>query len=287
MLHQKRVLACVDRSRYAGSIADYAAWSALRLSLPLEFLHVIDRHPETASTKDRSGAIGIGSQESLLSTLTSEDEARSKAWRDDGRNLLNTMRERAKAAGVEAPDVRQRYGHLNEALSDLESEVHLYVLGRRGESAEGTQRDLGRSIEGVVRSLHHPILAVGGEFREPRRVMIAFDGSKAAQRCVAVVASSLLFKGLAVHLIMVVQKVTEARDGLESARAALEAAGFEATAQVLAGDPERTIARSLKDQCIDILVMGAYNHSRIRGLLRGSRTSDLLRAATVPVLLIR
>ncbi len=255
--------------------------------MPLEFLHVIDRHPEAASTKDRSGTIGIGSQENLLSALTSDDEVRSKAWRDEGRDLLNRLRERARTAGVDAPDVRQRYGHLNEALQDLEPEVDLYVLGRRGESAERTRRDLGRSIEGVVRSLHNPILAVAGEFREPRQVMIAFDAQKAAERCVAVVASSPLFTGLPVHLVMAGRQSAEARNRLEAARTALITAGFEATSQALPGDPESAIASSVNDRNIDLLVMGAYNHSRIRALLMGSKTSDLLRAATVPVLLIR
>jgi hypothetical protein len=32
--------------------------------------------------------------------------------------------------------------------------VQLIVLGRRGESAETTQRDLGRNVERVVRALH-------------------------------------------------------------------------------------------------------------------------------------
>ena len=37
---EDKVLACVDRSRFASTIAAHAAWAALRLSAPLEFLHV-------------------------------------------------------------------------------------------------------------------------------------------------------------------------------------------------------------------------------------------------------
>jgi hypothetical protein len=39
---------------------------------------------------------------------------------------------------------------------------------RRGESAETTQRDLGRNVERVVRALKKPILAVTEGFQEPR-----------------------------------------------------------------------------------------------------------------------
>jgi nucleotide-binding universal stress UspA family protein len=33
--------------------------------------------------------------------------------------------------------------------------------------------------------------------------------------------------------------------------------------------------------------MGAYTHSPLRSLIRGSKTTDLLRAARIPTLLLR
>lgn len=38
---------------------------------------------------------------------------------------------------------------------------------------------------------------------------------------------------------------------------------------------------------IDLLVMGAYGHSRIRSMLLGSTTTQLLRTCPIPVLLLR
>ncbi len=38
---------------------------------------------------------------------------------------------------------------------------------------------------------------------------------------------------------------------------------------------------------IDMLIMGAYSHSPHRSLFFGSKTSDLLRSAKVPTLLLR
>ncbi|TZG39377.1 universal stress protein, partial [Halomonas eurihalina] len=42
-----------------------------------------------------------------------------------------------------------------------------------------------------------------------------------------------------------------------------------------------------EEQNIDLLVMGAYGHSRIRHLLVGSTTTEMLRKADIPVLLLR
>ncbi len=287
MHNENRVLACVDQSRFADDVADCAAWAACRMQAPLEFLHVIDRHPETAVISDHSGAIGVDAHEQLLTELSASDASRSRAAREQGRIFLNRLRERAMAAGVPAPDVRQRYGQLEETLVEQEAQVRLFVLGRRGESAEHTQRDLGRHVEQMVRSLHKPILAVTEGFTPPARVMLAFDGGIVTRRGVQMVASSPLFRGLPVHLLMSGKAGAEASRQLDWARTTLEAAGFDAPASLLPGDAERVIARAVADQGIDMLIMGAYGHSPLRSLLLGSKTSDLLRSASIPALLLR
>lgn len=287
MEREEKVLACVDRSHFAEYVTDYAAWAALRMESPLELLHVIDRHPGVASRKDHSGAIGIDAREQLLSALSDEDESRSRVAREEGRIFLNRLRERAVAAGVQAPDVRQRYGPLAETLFEQEETVELFVLGRRGESAETTQRDLGRNVENMVRRLHKPILTVTEGFSEPQRAMIAFDGSPVTRRGVEMVAHSRLFRGMPVQLLMAGKEDPENMRRLESARQELVAAGYETEARLIPGDPELVIARAAREQAIDLLIMGAYGHSPLRSLLFGSKTSDLLRSARIPTLLLR
>jgi nucleotide-binding universal stress UspA family protein len=160
-------------------------------------------------------------------------------------------------------------------------------LGRRGEAAETSQRDLGRNIERVVRALHKPILAVTADFKEPQRVMIAFDGGNVTRRGVEMVASSPLFRGLPIHLLMSGKESLDAPKQLDWAKISLEAAGFNVTASLIPGDAESVIAKTAKDQSIDMLIMGAFGHSPLRSLLFGSKTADLLRSSTIPTLLLR
>lgn len=287
MIIENKVLACVDQSRFAECIADYAAWAAIRLQAPLEFLHILDRHPEVASSADHSGAIGVDAQENLLTRLSAQDEQRSRAAREKGRLFLNGLRERALSSGAPSADVRQRHGELETTLVEQEPGVRLFVLGRRGESAGSTQRDLGRNVERVVRALHKPVLAVTEGFREPRRVMIAFDGSTVTRRGVELVAGSPLFRGLPIHLLMSGRETADAPKQMEWARKTLEAAGFEAPTRLVPGDAEAVIADNVERLDIDILIMGAYAHSPLRSLLFGSKTSDLLRSAKIPTLLLR
>jgi len=287
MKADSKVLACVDQSHFADYVADYAAWAACRMNAPLEFLHVIDRHPEIATGNDHSGAIGIDAQEMLLSELSTQDELRSKAAREQGRIFLNRVRQRALAAGAPVADVRQRHGELEQTLVEQQPGVGLFVLGRRGRSAEITQRDLGRNVERVVRALHKPILTVTEGFREPQRVMVAFDGGTVTRRGVEMLAASSLLRGLSVHLLMSGKPSTDARDQLSKAQATLQAAGFEVVAELVPGDAESTIAAAVSAQHIDLLIMGAYAHSPLRSLIFGSKTSDLLRSAKIPSLLLR
>lgn len=287
MSRENKVLACVDQSHFADYVADYAAWAASRMKAPLEFLHVIDRHPEIGTGEDHSGAIGINAQELLLTKLSDLDASRTKSERETARIFLNQLRLRAMAAGVDAPDVRQRHGTLTETLVEQEDGVRLFVLGRRGESAEKTQRDLGRNVERVVRALHKPILTVTAGFKAPSRVMIAFNGGIVTRGGVELVAASPLFRGLPVHLLMSGKKTQEASKQLDWAKRILETAGFEAPAFLMPGDTESMIAQHVREYEIDLLIMGAYAHSPLRTLLFGSTTSELLRSAMIPTLLLR
>jgi nucleotide-binding universal stress UspA family protein len=287
MQQDDKVLACVDQSHFADFVTDAAAWAARQMDAPLELLHILDREQEVAIGRDHSGAIGVNAQQNLLSELAERDESRSKANRERGRELLNTLRQRAMKLGVSAPDVRQRYGDLEETLVGAQAQVRLFVLGRRGESAETTRRDLGRNVERMVRALSKPILAVTDQFAEPKRVLIAFDGGSMTRRGVEMVAKSPLFRGLPVHVLMSGKPRRDSEKQLDWARATLEEAQFEVTMALIPGDTERVIARYVQEQAIDMLLMGAYGHSPLRSLLFGSKTTDLLRSSTVPTLLLR
>ncbi len=287
MSKDNKILACVDQSRFADTVADYAAWAATRMDAPLELLHVIDRHPELGSGEDHSGAIGFNAQEQLLHTLSDKDAALSRAAREQGRIFLNRLRERAIAAGVPAPDMRQRHGALDDTLAEQEDGVRMFVFGRRGTSAETSSQSIGSNVERVVRALHKPVLTVTEGFSEPRRILIAFDGGIVTRRGVEMVANSPLFRGLPIHLLMSGKESQSAPKQLEWAKNTLEAAGFEAPASLIPGDAEQVIEKTVKAQGIDLLIMGAYAHSPLRSLLFGSKTTDLLRTATIPTLLLR
>lgn len=283
-----KVYACIDGLANTDAVIDWSAWAASRLSAPLEFLHVLERHPERADTQDLSGAIGLGAQESLLHALSDEDERRSKLAREAARELLSHARQRAAAAGVTDLDARLRHGQFVDTVQELQGDAQLFVLGEH-HHAEGLSRvHLDHHVEKVIRAVTSPVLVATGEaYMAPQRAVIAFDGTTAARRCVERAARDPLLQGLPVLVTMAGADDPAARRQLDDARQVLLAAGFVADIEVADGEPERVLPALVKAQAPALLVIGAFAHSRLRQLLLGSTTSTLLRVSDVPVLVLR
>lgn len=282
-----KILACLDASQYGASVTDHALWAAQRLDAPLSFLHVLDRQPELAPVADYSGNIGMDSSAELLKELAGVDERRARLGAERGRLLIEQARQKASAAGPTRVDGLQRHGSLVETLTEAEEGVRLIVIGKRGEAADFAKGHLGGNLERVVRAVHRPVLVASRAFRPVNRFLIAFDGSPTTRKAVEMVAASPLFRGLECHVVMAGGEGVDARNQLDWAQAILQGAGFAVAAALVDGEPEAVIARQVQDQGIDLLVMGAYGHSRIRQLIVGSTTTTLMRTCPVPVLLLR
>lgn len=283
-----KVFACIDGRPATGAVIDWAVWSAARLDTPLEFLHVLERHPERAPMSDYSGAIGLGAQDALLQALSELDAQRGRLAQEAGRQLLVGARERAAAAAATRVDGRLRHGDLAEAVLELEPESRLFVLGAHSRAGRPAALHLDHHVEQVVRTVRRPVLVAKGQaFSAPRRFAIAFDGSATARKAVEMVANSPLLAGLPVVLAMAGEDTALARGQLDAARQSLLRAGHEVAVEVAAGHPEEVLPALVRSCGADLLAMGAYGHSRIRQLVVGSTTTTLLRLSEVPVLILR
>ena len=117
--------------------------------------------------------------------------------------------------------------------------------------------------------------------------MVAFDGSRTAFRIVELMAASPLFRGMPVHFVMVGHDTTEHQEQLAQAKAILSEAGVEITLAIRQGEVEPTLHAYQQEHDIDVLIMGAYGHSRIRQFLVGSTTTIMLKTATTPLIILR
>lgn len=288
MNHEKLVLAGIDGSSLTDAVCDYAAWIALRLCAPLKLLHTIDHHPESAAIADLSGNIGLDSRDHLLEEITNLEQQRNKLRLQQGKQLLEYAKARVIQAGIVNPVTNQRHGSLVESLIELEQDLRVLVIGIRGKIHENQPDKLGAKLESIIRSLHIPILVVNDNFKAPQEIMLAYDGGKAADKSVDMVARSPLFKGLTCHLVCVTKDNPEAAESLRAAADKLtHAGGISVIPQILHGEPKQGLCEYQDRNPIDMTVMGAFSHTRLHDLLLGSFTVKMLLHNKKPLLMLR
>ena len=192
-----------------------------------------------------------------------------------------------RAATVSEVRLRLRHGDLLEAVHEHETEADLIVIGKRGEAADFATLHLGSNLERVVRSSHKPVLVASRAFKPIKRFLIAFDGGASVMKAVEYIARTEPFRDLECRLLMAGSPADVLRERLHSAARMLEAAGYSVQAAIEPGQPEAVIAGTVENDAIDLLVMGAYGHSRVRNLIIGSTTTEMVRSCKIPVLMFR
>jgi nucleotide-binding universal stress UspA family protein len=282
------VLACVDGSAYAASVADHAGWAARRLSAPVEILRVLGRRETLAPELPRLSLRGPSPERaSVVEELQALEVERARLLRKQAQILLEEARFRVEASGVEDVRAHLRDGDLLETVAALETDASLVVIGKRGEAADFARGHLGSNLERIVRASRRPILIAGRTFRPVTRMLLAFDGRPGAMKAVQALATDPLFHGMGVQVLTVGAPGDATRWRLDAAVAQLRAAGLDATGAIEPGEPDHTIAAALAHGPAEMVVMGAYSHSRLRSLVIGSTTSSVIRACRSSVLLFR
>lgn len=283
----RTLLVCTDGSAFAASLYDHAAWAALRLGAGVHVLHTLDPHHESAAVVDYTGSLGPDAQAELMKELVSAEQIRARAAQARGRALLTAAKTHLETAGVAPVETEQRHGSLLDGIAASEARADLILIGKRGETAHRDEAHLGGNVERVVRACRHPVLVAPRAFASIRSLLLAYDGSPGATQALDFVAASPLCAGLTCHLLRTGKLDDIARWYLGEAAERLRQAGFDVVVHAIPGDPETVLAETVAREKADLLVMGAYGHSRIREFLVGSTTTAMIRTSPVPVLLMR
>jgi nucleotide-binding universal stress UspA family protein len=282
-----KLIALVDGSVYSRSVCDHAAWIAKRTGSSIEVLHVLGRREIASAPADLSGSIAFGARSALLAELTALDEQRAKLAQKRGRAILDDAKVVIEASGIANVATKLRIGDIVETVVETEADADMVVIGKRGEGADFAKLHLGSNLERIARSSRKPIFVASRAFKPIESFLIAFDGGASSMKAVDHVARSRLFEGQSCCLLMVEQDTPEAQKRLQDAGSILQAGGYSVKADIVTGQADTVIARTVENEGINLLVMGAYGHSRIRTFVIGSTTTEMIRSCKVPVMLFR
>ncbi|MEY8838534.1 universal stress protein [Cribrihabitans sp. XS_ASV171] len=282
----KTLIALVDGSDYSKSVCHHAAWIAGKNEWKVKLYHVMGRRDAT-ERQDLSGTIRLGARSELLEQLSQLDQERAKLSHAHGRAILEDAKAIIAGDGKIEVETRLRQGDLVETVTDKEETGEMIVIGKRGEAAGHASEHLGSNLERIVRASHKPVFIANRAFKPIEKVLVAFDGAASSLKAVDFIARSPLFAGLKVALVFAGKESPEIVRSLENAVATLKAGGIDSETILQSGEPEKVLAQLTAKDGHELLVMGAYGHSRIRSLLIGSTTTEMIRSCRVPVLIMR
>ncbi len=222
----------------------------------------------------------------VLIDVKGMERAAEKRSRDNGDRLLAAVAGAAKEAGVTAttnsvalsPDLH------GEAAATHARYFDVSIVG--WEAKNHPSRDVAEAVMfGSGRPL--VLLPQGKAPASLGHIAIAWDGSAAAAAAVGC-ATPLLVKASAVTVLTVLDEKPLARDAGERLAGELRLRGLPVTFKAIRAE-DRPIDTSLQDHAreagADLLVMGAFGHSRLRDFVLGGATKGVLTDLRMPVML--
>lgn len=282
-----KLLVCIDGSAYADNLCTNAAWVAKQINAEIDLLHVMRRSSDYEAPTDHTGLMGLEARSSLLEELTKVDEERGRLDQEKGKIILEHGAKILKTAGVEKINLIHRRGSLVETIQEFEDSVEMIFMGKRGEHANINSVFLGSNLEKVARALHKPLFIVSSIIRPIKRFLIAYDGKDSVRKAIDYITEQpLLDKGLECHLLAVERGKGDIQTS--EAEQILHQAGFKSLVKTEKNShPDQAISSYVEENEIDLLITGAYSHSRMHSLLLGSTTASLIKACKIPLLLFR
>jgi nucleotide-binding universal stress UspA family protein len=221
----------------------------------------------------------------LANKLIDADKIIEEENRKSGRAAGELLRLLKKASGTRFSGEHRIACHTSVAAQQLTVLARVYDLTIIPGYRHGDVQFL---AETVIFGSGRPVLLLPRDSKRVpslQTVVIAWDGGRPAARAVAD-AVPLLQKAGSVHIVSVHGPQELAADQSDGLKRNLLAHGIQITSfeQIEdAGDAADAIVKHCASKGADMLIAGAYGHSRFRDLMLGGVTRSLVAAPPLPV----
>ena len=278
-----RVIACIDSSPCIEAVAEAAAWVAKQTQRELVLLQILDYYPASYHLGEISGVIGFESNAMLLKELAELEQKQSELALDYSNNLLKHISELIeKRYGLTSTKIQEKGDFLEQSFNILK-ENDVVIIGRVGERAAEKNKPIGSNVENFIRGANCTVITVGENFEPPKRFIFAYEYSPTCQKMLQRIAQSDLLKTLQCHLVY----VGDHPEMLTEPEKYLKDAGIEVVPVYRYGDVAQNILEYQAEHKIQLIVLGAFSHSKIHQFFLGSITTTIFRNANVPLLVAK
>lgn len=272
------ILLAVDGSRSAKAAAKAASKIASSMKWNLHALYVVDAAQVFEMYSDATKE---------LSELGEElpQEEKEKLFEEQGILALAEIKELCQQMGVSLT-TEMIFGGIPEIILKTARMHSLLAMGRRGNRHEKDRHHLGSNFLKVAHHVHIPLLIGGRDTAKPifNRALLAYDGSELSRR--ALIWTENLQSMLTDIMTLSVEK-ENTRDHTWLADRYEEIATNTLSHYEFIrkeGEPGHTIASTASSKQAELILMGAYQHSKVFGRSRHSAIETVLREVDLPVL---
>jgi nucleotide-binding universal stress UspA family protein len=192
-LHRRRILVCLDRSKFSEVCVPYAVALAKTFGSAVTLMHVMQLHAEQAGQQTHDA----------LSWEISRQEAQG---------YLERFQKELSPSLPQPVDLRLEQGHPAERIVDLAREIgaDLTVLGSHGEAGV-TPWNLGSTVQQVLAVTRSSVLIVHSSAAAPadmrlKRILVPLDGSLRTESVLPAVARMAMAQSAEILLVHVVNE---------------------------------------------------------------------------------
>lgn len=279
----KNILIPTDGSANSNTALEYGIYIARKMEASLTGLHVIDVNLiQGPMLTDISGAVGMPPYEGFFDAI-------EKSLEEKADFILKEFQERCQKAGVKS-GVKKEIGKVSSIIIEESQKADLILMAKKGEHFHLKEGGLiGSVAEVVVRNSGKPVLVTPETFIEIESMALAYDGSGPANKALnlSLQLSQQNVWPLTVLIITAdTKKAADLIDQIEEANQK-ESPAVDCETITVAGKEADEIVKFIKEGSVELMVMGAYGHNRLRELLLGSTTSHVIHKSPIPVLLVR
>lgn len=277
----KTILIPTDGSEYGRTAIDFGVYIAKKLDARLIGLHVIDVGLMRGTVfSDISGSIGLPPYQEFLPVIEAGLDGRAET-------VLTAFRERCESAGLH-PDTIKAVGVIDKTIIEEGRKTDWIILAQRGENFHLAKGGiLGSTAELVVRNAGKPVMVTPRTYQDIESMALAYDGSPPAHNALLLAASLSEKAAWPLTIICITDSQSVADRLHEKIESGLENRQIDCDTLIIPGKDNREIIKFIQEGSVELLVMGAYGHNRLRQLFIGSTTSEVIQKSRIPVLLTR
>jgi len=281
----KKIFIPTDGSANSLKALEYGIYIARKLDASLIGLYVLDVNLiQGPMLTDISGSVGMPPYDGFFDAIETSLNEKADC-------ILKDFQERCQKSGVNV-EVKKTIGRISPIIIEEAQNADLILMAKKGEHFHLKEGGLlGSVAEAVVRDSGKPVLVTPENFVEIESMALAYDGSDSALKALEL---SLELSKRAVWPITVVIITSDAKKA-DTLSAQIEemnekdssAPMADCETIILSGKDQDEIIKFIKEGSVELMVMGAYGHNRLRELFLGSTTSHVIRKSPIPVLLTR